>query len=63
MTDLASLRTKLLSDPEVKAEYDRLGPIYGVVDDTIEARQSAVLHATRPPSGADPIPTESPGSK
>jgi ribosome-binding protein aMBF1 (putative translation factor) len=43
MTDLASLRNKLLSDPEVKAEYDRLGPIYSVVGEMIEARQSAGL--------------------
>jgi ribosome-binding protein aMBF1 (putative translation factor) len=43
MTDLASLRNKLLSDPEVKAEYDRLGPIYSVVGELIEARQSAGL--------------------
>jgi hypothetical protein len=26
MTSLAKLRRKLLTDPEVKAEYDRLGP-------------------------------------
>ena len=43
MTDLATLRTRLLSDPDVKAEYDRLGPIYAVVDEMIEARQLAGL--------------------
>jgi ribosome-binding protein aMBF1 (putative translation factor) len=43
MTDLATLRTKLLSDPHVKSEYERLGPIYAVVGEMIEARQSAGL--------------------
>ncbi len=43
MTNLATLRRKLLSDPEVKAEYERLGPIYAVVGQMIEARQAAGL--------------------
>lgn len=43
MTSLARLRSKLLTDPEVKAEYDRLGPIYAVVGEMIEARQEAGL--------------------
>lgn len=43
MTNLAKLRQQLLSDPEVKAEYDRLGPILAVVGEMIEARQAAGL--------------------
>jgi ribosome-binding protein aMBF1 (putative translation factor) len=43
MTSLATLRRKLLTDPEVKAEYDRLGPIFAVVWEMIEARQAAGL--------------------
>ena len=43
MTSLAKLKQKLLADPEVKAEYDRLGPIFAVVGEMIEARQAAGL--------------------
>ncbi len=43
MTSLAKLRGKLLTDPEVKTEYDRLGPIFAVVGEMIEARQEAGL--------------------
>ncbi len=43
MTSLAKLRRKLLTDPEVKAEYDRLGPVFVVVGEMIEARQAAGL--------------------
>ncbi len=43
MTSLANLRSKLLTDPDVKAEYDRLGPIFAVVGEMIEARQEAGL--------------------
>jgi ribosome-binding protein aMBF1 (putative translation factor) len=43
MTSLAKLRRTLLTDPEVKAEYDRLGPIFAVVGEMIEARQAAGL--------------------
>jgi len=43
MTSLAKLRQQLLADPEVKAEYDRLGPIFAVVGEMIEARQAAGL--------------------
>jgi ribosome-binding protein aMBF1 (putative translation factor) len=43
MTSLAKLRQKLLADPEVKAEYDRLGPIFAVVGEMIDARQAAGL--------------------
>ena len=43
MTSLAKLRAKLLTDPEVQSEYDRLGPIFAVVGEMIEARQQAGL--------------------
>ena len=43
MTSLAKLRNELLKDPEVRAEYDRLGPIFAVVGEMIEARQEAGL--------------------
>ena len=46
MTSLANLRRKLLTDPEVKAEYDRLGPIFAVVGEMIEARRAAGLTQT-----------------
>jgi len=46
MTSLAKLRRKLLTDPEVKAEYDRLGPIFAVVGEMIEARRAAGLTQT-----------------
>jgi len=46
MTSLAKLRQKLLIDPEVKAEYDRLGPIFAVVGEMVEARQAAGLTQT-----------------
>ena len=47
MTSLAKLRQNLLTDPEVKAEYDRLGPIFAVVGEMIEARQAAGLTQTQ----------------
>jgi ribosome-binding protein aMBF1 (putative translation factor) len=43
MTSLAKLREELLIDPEVKAEYERLGPIFAVVGEMIEARRQAGL--------------------
>lgn len=43
MTGLAKLRERLLADPEVKAEYDRLGPVYELVGAMIEARHEAGL--------------------
>ncbi|MGI4744857.1 MAG: hypothetical protein ACRYGI_08070 [Janthinobacterium lividum] len=43
MSSLAKLRQKLLTDPEIKAEYDRLGPIFAVGGEMIEARQAAGL--------------------
>lgn len=43
MTSLAKLRQKPLTDPEVKAEYGRRGPIFAVVGEMIEARQAACL--------------------
>jgi ribosome-binding protein aMBF1 (putative translation factor) len=43
MTSLATLRDQILSDPEAQAEYERLGPIYAVVGEMVDARQSAGL--------------------
>lgn len=43
MTSLASLRDHILSDPEALAEYERLGPIFAVVGEMVDARQSAGL--------------------
>ena len=43
MTRLADLREQLLRDPEVRAEYDRLGPVYEVVGALIDARHDAGL--------------------
>ena len=43
MTSLAKLRERLLSSPEVKAEYDRLGPIYALVGTMVDARHEAGL--------------------
>ena len=57
MTSLAKLRQKLLTDPEVKAEYDRLGPIFAVVGEMIEARQAAGLTKRKSrPEWAPPNP-------
>ena len=43
MTTLVKQTQKLLTDPEAKAEYDRLGPIFEVMGEMIEARQAAGL--------------------
>jgi transcriptional regulator with XRE-family HTH domain len=43
VTSLVKLRQKLLTDPAVRAEYDRLGPIFAVVGQLIEARRAAGL--------------------
>ena len=43
MTSLASFRDQILSDPEALTEYKRLGPIFAVVGEMVDARQSAGL--------------------
>lgn len=43
MTSLAKLRERLLTNADVKAEYDRLGPIYDLVGAMVEARHAAGL--------------------
>ena len=43
MTSLAKLKERRLSSPEVKAEYDRLGPIYALVATMVDARHEAGL--------------------
>jgi ribosome-binding protein aMBF1 (putative translation factor) len=40
---LEKLRDRLLADPDVKAEYDRLGPVYEVVGALIDARHEVGL--------------------
>jgi ribosome-binding protein aMBF1 (putative translation factor) len=42
-TRLAKLRRKLLTDPRVQAAYDRLGPIFAVVGEMVDARLAAGL--------------------
>lgn len=37
------LRKELLSDPKVKAEYDRLGPQFELADELVKARSRAKL--------------------
>ena len=43
MISLAKLRRKLLTNPEVHAAYDRLGPIFAVVREMIDARLAVSL--------------------
>ena len=43
MTSLAALKENLLTDPEVKAEYERLGPVVAIVGEMVGARQAAGL--------------------
>lgn len=39
----AEVRERLLSNPAVKVEYDRLGPVYELVGTMMEARHNAGL--------------------
>lgn len=43
MTDSDVLMARALQDPAVKAEYDRLGPIYELVFELVDARHRAGL--------------------
>ena len=43
MTSLAKLKERLLTDPKVRAEYDRLGPVYALVGAMVDARHDAGL--------------------
>lgn len=43
MTSLAKLKKRLLASPEVRAEYERLGPVYALVGAMVEARHAAGL--------------------
>jgi ribosome-binding protein aMBF1 (putative translation factor) len=43
MTSLAGLKARLMTDPEVRAEYERLGPVYELVGAMVEARRKAGL--------------------
>jgi len=49
MATIAKLRERLLKTPEVKKEYDRLGPVYALVGAAPERRHEAGLtQQTRP---------------
>lgn len=41
--DYEKFRVELLQDPEVKAEYDRLGPEYEIIEAIIDARHELKL--------------------
>lgn len=43
MIRFAELKEKMLANPEVAAEYARLGPVYELVGAMVEARQAAGL--------------------
>ncbi|MBB3612571.1 ribosome-binding protein aMBF1 (putative translation factor) [Rhizobium sp. BK602] len=43
MTSLAKLKERLLANPDVRSEYDRLGPVYALVGAMVEARHEAGL--------------------
>ena len=43
MTSLAELKERLMTDPEVRTEYERLGPVYELVGAMVEARREAGL--------------------
>jgi ribosome-binding protein aMBF1 (putative translation factor) len=43
MTSLAKLKERLVTNPGVQAEYDRLGPLYALVSAMVEARHQAGL--------------------
>lgn len=43
MTSLVELKKRLLSSPEVKSEYDRLGPVCALVGEMVDARHEAGL--------------------
>jgi ribosome-binding protein aMBF1 (putative translation factor) len=43
MTGLAKLRQKRLTDPEVRTEHDRLGPIVAIVGEMTDALLAAGL--------------------
>jgi DNA-binding XRE family transcriptional regulator len=43
MTRLAKLKRRLLTNPQVKREYDRPGPVYALVGALVDARHEAGL--------------------
>lgn len=43
MISLKDAKDQLLKDPKVKAEYDRLGPVYQLIGAMVEARHDAGL--------------------
>ncbi len=43
MTSLAKLKQRLVTSPEVKAEYERLDPIYALIGAMVAARHATGL--------------------
>ena len=43
MISFADLKKKMLANPEVATEYERLGPVYALVGAMVEARHAAGL--------------------
>ncbi|GLS17535.1 hypothetical protein GCM10007874_05500 [Labrys miyagiensis] len=43
MTSLATLKKRLLEKPSIRAEYDRLDPVYALVGAMVDARHNAGL--------------------
>jgi hypothetical protein len=49
MTSLAELRKRLMTDPEVRGEYERLGPVYELVGAMAEADEGTAALCSPPP--------------
>ena len=66
MIRFADLKAEMLTNPEVAAEYERLGPVYELVGAMVEARHEAGLTqgelAARLPSSLR-SPRRRPGSR
>lgn len=43
MNDFQKFKKKMLQDPEIRAEYDRLGPKYALIEALIDARLKGSL--------------------
>jgi hypothetical protein len=43
MISFAELKAEMLANPDVAAEYERLGPVYELVGAMVEARHAAGL--------------------
>ncbi len=47
MTNFATLQKMLLADPEIKAEYDRLGPVFAFVGEAKNNLSPAASYRNR----------------